>query len=136
MHKRYKHEWITYTCDQCDVSFTGKGNLTKHSQSKQRNILSNCDECDFIVTKDSQIAMQKRCKHEKITYTCGQCNVSFTGKGNITKHSQSKHKGIQYLIVINVIVYSLNKVILQCTRDARMKKHIPVINVILVFRQM
>ena len=80
--------------------------------------------------------MQNRCKHEKITYTCGQCNVSFTGKGTLTKHSQSKHKGIQYLIVINVIVYSLKKVTLQCTRDAKMKKHIPVINVILVLRQM
>ena len=75
MHNRCKHNGITYSCDQCDISFTGKVN-----QTKQRRVTLQC-------TRDASMK----------DYSIPGINVIIvSGTGNLTKHSQYKHKGITY----------------------------------------
>ena len=50
LHKRSKHEGVTYPCDECDYKATQPGNLKQHKESIHLGVKFSCNVCDFKAT--------------------------------------------------------------------------------------
>ena len=64
IHKRSKHEGITYDCQQCDYKATLNYNLVKHTKIKHEGLRYSCDQCDYIVKENRFLSRHKATQHD------------------------------------------------------------------------
>ena len=86
-------------CDECDKSFSTKGNLKKHKDkvhvlgffSKKHFFLPdnsfNCTHCGKIFTHKGNYNKHVA-THENSTYECSDCEKTFKNKVSLYRHSK------------------------------------------------
>ena len=86
-------------CDECDKSFSTKGNLKKHKDrvhvlgffSKKHFFLPdnsfNCTHCGKIFTHKGNYNKHVA-THENSTYSCSDCEKTFQNKVSLYRHNK------------------------------------------------
>ena len=85
-----------HECDQCNKTYSGRGELNRHKRIVHQGVTYACDQCDFQATQQSTLTVHIQSKHEGVKYACDHCDYQATKQSNLTQHTQSKHEGIQY----------------------------------------
>ena len=49
----------TFTCNQCDLAFTCKGNLKRHMVARHEGVKHHCDECGFAGSRACHVKRHK-----------------------------------------------------------------------------
>ena len=83
----------SYTCDQCNISFTRSANLRMHKEAKHQGIRYSCSQCEFLASERSQLRKHVKVKHEGVRYPCDKCDYKATRKQHLKQHKESKHDG-------------------------------------------
>ena len=91
-HKRIVHQGVTYACDQCDFQATQQSTLTVHIQSKHEGVKYSCDQCTYQATRQSHLKDHIQAKHDTIKYACDQCNYTASWRKTLNSHKSVNHK--------------------------------------------
>ena len=85
-----------YECDQCDKTYSGRGELNRHKQSVHHGVKHSCDQCDYRATHQFSLKRHIESKHEGVKYACDHCNYQAVRQDYLTVHVQSRHQGVRY----------------------------------------
>ena len=81
-------------CDQCNLNFTRKYNMTYHMMTVHNNgQIYKCDSCEFITKMGyPYLVRHKRTVHQKIKDHVCDCGFSTGKKSNLLRHNWTVHK--------------------------------------------
>ena len=85
-HIKSAHQNMTYPCDNCDKSFTYKGDLQRHIKSAHQYMQYPCDKCNKSFTNQGDLQRHIKSDHQHTRYKCYICDQSFKYPGDVERH--------------------------------------------------
>ena len=84
---------MSFTCSQCNKSFSSKQNLEKHLDSVHLKLKPfNCNQCDKSFPSKQNLDRHTDTVHLKIkAFECTKCNESFSLKHHLKSHVHAIH---------------------------------------------
>ena len=58
-----KESLPVYKCEDCQITFVHRGDLSRHKKSIHEGIRYECDKCDYMATQQSNLKRHQRNKH-------------------------------------------------------------------------
>ncbi|KAM5127463.1 uncharacterized protein ACMZJ9_020602 [Mantella aurantiaca] len=82
----------TFSCPECEESFTSELSLNEHQTSHLNLKFHSCPECGKCFPWRSKLLRHQRFHTGEKPYSCPECRKCFTLKGNLVRHQRS-HTG-------------------------------------------
>ena len=83
-------------CDECDKTFTLRGNFRAHKKSIHQKIKYKCDFCNYETVTNGALRNHTASLHFNKVFRCTSCDYEATFNSNLHRHIKSKHKGVRY----------------------------------------
>ena len=71
-HIKYRHEGLTFDCDQCDFKGASSGSLSRHTASIHEHRKFYCTTCDYKCSDSTLLKRHVISKHK--LYACELCD--------------------------------------------------------------
>ena len=78
--------------DQSESKFPQQGSIRKHIHTKHEFVKYSCHQCDYQAAWQDNLMAHIQSKHEGIKFICDQCKQQFASKGSLKNHIQSRHE--------------------------------------------
>uniref|UniRef100_A0A8C5PBV7 C2H2-type domain-containing protein n=1 Tax=Leptobrachium leishanense TaxID=445787 RepID=A0A8C5PBV7_9ANUR len=76
----------SFTCPQCDESFTDKSSFVKHQWSHMGKRPISCSDCGKCFNRFSDLANHQRIHAGDEPFSCLECGKCFTKRSNLVRH--------------------------------------------------
>jgi len=86
---------VRYSCDICDKTYCGKGNLEQHKNIMHDGRRIDCNMCDYQATRPSVLRLHKRYIHDGIGHECSMCYKKFQQANGLKLHITKHHQNIE-----------------------------------------
>ena len=87
---KLENQTAEFPCDECDKSFTQRGNLERHISNihtKEKPYV--CNICHKNFSDGGSLTRHRRIHTGQMPYSCTTCPKKFTDQSNCIKHIQS-----------------------------------------------
>ena len=80
-----------FKCSTCTSSYSRKGELKRHEETKHKNKRYNCQDCSKQFSSKVGLSKHINTVHKRIKYKCDECDKEFTQQGNKDRHISIVH---------------------------------------------
>jgi KRAB domain-containing zinc finger protein len=89
IHNRMHSKKKRFACDQCQMSFSTKGNLSRHKRTTHSGEKPyQCDICKKTFGQSNDLTKHKRTHTGEKPYQCDLCPKKFAQSNDLTKHKR------------------------------------------------
>ena len=86
LHKRRHSTEKDHKCPECDKAFTVKGNLNIHMRTHAKEKIYRCDICDQSFSHPYSLVCHRRIHTNEFPYSCEKCGKNYRSKHQLTSH--------------------------------------------------
>lgn len=90
--KRARNPHRPFTCDICHLSFTQKGNLSRHKQIHTPHKPFKCDLCNYASRRKDALINHRSTHCVEKPYKCCKCSQAYKQKSSLRDHLRAQHK--------------------------------------------
>ena len=84
----------TFTCHECDSTFSSKSNLLKHIGSVHSTVEIKCGTCDKVFSRSDMLKRHEKQFHSETIpiFSCDHCSYQSPKMSNLDRHSKGRVK--------------------------------------------
>ena len=95
-HTKSVHDGVKYPCNQCDYKAPTQDSLTGHVKHVHVGAKYPCDKCDHQFSYRHSLSNHIKAIHEGAKYPCSQCDYQASRMDSLTDHIKCVHEGVKY----------------------------------------
>ena len=85
-----------FQCTQCNIGFTAKSSLQRHTKSVHDGVKYPCNQCDYKAPVQDSLTAHVKHVHEGAKYPCDKCQYQFRYRYSLLNHIKAIHEGARY----------------------------------------
>ena len=80
-----------FSCNQCELKFSCRSNVTRHIQSQHGEKAFSCDQCEKQFRRKDSLEEHCQAAHDKIKYVCKICDHTTSYRRDLKYHMKIRH---------------------------------------------